>query len=494
MPIDPRSPCIVGVAQCTIRPDDGPAPEPLELWADVARAAADDAKSVDLLAALDSVQVVYCQSWQYDDPVGRLSERLNIQPKHRHYSGIGGTTPQALISDIAEAMLGGELESALVVGAEALWTKRVLKKQGERTPWSFRDPEKKPFPFEVMPHAGEIAHEVFQAYVTFAMFDNARRAAHGATPETDRAEIGALMAPMTEIAAANPHAWFPITRTAEQLIKPTADNRMVSWPYTKHTVSVMDVDMAAAAIVMTHEAADRLGIPADKRVYLRGWAFARDPWYVAERADMARSVAMRLAAEAAFANAGITVDDVNHFDLYSCFPASLRFAADALGIDVLDKRGFTVTGGLPFAGGPASNYMLHSVATMTETLRGAPGDYGIVSGVGFHMTKHAYAVYSTQPGLLEPPDKQALEAQAAAQPTRPIVESYDGEATVAAYTIEHGRDGAPVRGFLVVDIANVGRAYARVDEPDLLADAETRELVGQTVTLLSENKVNTARW
>jgi hypothetical protein len=35
--------CIIGVAQRTIHPGAGPAPEPLDLWADVCRAAAADA-------------------------------------------------------------------------------------------------------------------------------------------------------------------------------------------------------------------------------------------------------------------------------------------------------------------------------------------------------------------------------------------------------------------------------------------------------------------
>ncbi|MGN6475083.1 MAG: acetyl-CoA synthetase, partial [Mycobacteriales bacterium] len=85
-----RDLCIVGVAQQTVRPP-GPAPEPLVSWEQVARGAADDAGAPDLLSALDSIQVVYCQTWPYDDPAGRLAERLRASPGHKLYSGIGGT-------------------------------------------------------------------------------------------------------------------------------------------------------------------------------------------------------------------------------------------------------------------------------------------------------------------------------------------------------------------------------------------------------------------
>ncbi len=76
------------------------------------------------------------------------------------------------------------------------------------------------------------------------------------------------------------------------------------------------------------------------------------------------------------------------------------FALDALGIGEDDPRAraVTQTGGLPYHGGPGSNYMTHSLAAMTETLRDDPGSYGVVSGVGMHMQKHAYGVWSTDAG------------------------------------------------------------------------------------------------
>src|SRR5437763_486280 len=129
MSIDPRTPCIIGVAQRTVHPGTGPAPEPLVLWEDVCRrAAADSTARGDVLAAVDSLQIVYCQSWQYDDPPGRLAGALGIEPRHRLYSGIGGTTPQVLVQDAGAAILRGDADVALICGAEALETRRQAKK------------------------------------------------------------------------------------------------------------------------------------------------------------------------------------------------------------------------------------------------------------------------------------------------------------------------------------------------------------------------------
>ena len=247
--IDPRSPCVVGVARETVRPGEGPAAEPLELWARVCRAAADDTGASNMLEHADSLQVVYCQSWPYDDPVGRLAETLGIAPGHRHYSGIGGTVPQVLVQSAAEEIMAGRMESAVFVAGEALDTVRRTKKAGERLPWRYRDPEKKPFPFEAPFHPAEIAHNVFQAWLTFPVFDIARRARLGIAPDAYRQQVGETLAPFSSVAAKSPHAWFPVARSAEELVTATPENRMVAYPYTKYEVSVMDVDMAAAVIV-----------------------------------------------------------------------------------------------------------------------------------------------------------------------------------------------------------------------------------------------------
>jgi acetyl-CoA C-acetyltransferase len=504
--IDGRAPCIIGVATRTWHPHEvgeQGAPEPLDMWEEVARAAALDAGNNDLAARIESLQLVYCQTWQYDDAVGRLADRLGASPKHRHYSGIGGTTTQALVGDTATRMLRGELDLALIASAEALATQRSYKKRGERYPYSFKPAEKRPFPWESPPHAVEIAHEVFQAWLTFAVFDNARRAQRGIDLEEYRAGIGRMMAPMTRVAAANPDAWFRVERSAEELVQPSADNRMIGYPYTKYTVAVMDVDMAGALLVATHDCADAVGVPPDQRVYLRGWCYATDPVLVAEHADLGRSPAMRRASAEALRGAGIAVDDIAAFDLYSCFASSLHFAADALGLDPLDARGLTTTGGLPYHGGPASGYLTHSIAAMARRLRARPGDFGMVSGVGMHMTKHVFGVYSSTPGPIAPPDEGTVQAALAHEHAAvPVVAEHEGHATVAAYSVVHGRDGDPEWALLVCDLDDGARTYAQCRDVALCRDAESSELVGRRVHLAPETRdgvagparVNIATW
>jgi len=459
------------------------------MWEEVARAAAADASAPGALSRLQSLDVVYCQSWQYDDPSGRLAERLGTNPSRLRYSGIGGSVPQLLVAEAAEAILDGDLDLALVVGAEALATRRRMKKAGERPEWSFKHADRPAFPFDIPFIAGETNNGIFEAYLTFALFDNARRAHLGRSISDHRARIGPLLSHMTELAAADPvDAWFPVRRGPAEIVEPTPDNRMVAFPYTKLMTSIMDVDMAAGLLLASDATANELGVPAGRRVYLRGWGYARDPDYVAERRHLWRSAAMAAASRAALAGAGIGADDVAHLDLYSCFASSLSFALDALGVDhdpfVAGTRSPTVTGGLPYHGGPGSNYMTHSMAAMAERLRGDPDAYGLVSGVGMHMTKHIYGLWSATPGTIGRPDLAALsEEVAASQPRAPLVDAAEGPATVATYSVLHGRDGTPDWGALVCDLPGGARCYARVADPDTLALAEREQLVGRAVTL-----------
>ena len=175
----------------------------------------------------------------------------------------------------------------------------------------------------------------------------------------------------------------------------------------------------------------------------------------------------------------------------------MHLACDALGLATDDTRGLTVTGGLPFSGGAGSNYLLHSIAAMVDVLRGDPGTLGLVSGVGMHMTKHVFGLYSTEPppsGRATPPDGAGVQAGLDATPPVAIVDRVSGPATIASYTVAHGRDGAPDWGLVLADLPGGGRAYGRVEDPDLLVALEAQEWVGRSIDLAGQDSgVNQVR-
>ena len=463
MPDMSRALCIIGVARRTWR--DRSAPEPLDQWEEMARAAAADAGVPDAVRSIQSLQVVYCQSWEYDDPPGRLADRLGADPAHRLYTGIGGSVPVGRIRQTALAMHRGEVDLALLVGGEALAT----RKGRPDLQWSHAPAEPSPFPITI--DRDEATNGIFQAYLTFALLDTARRSALGRTPGQHRDHLGRLLAPMSDVAAAHPeHAWFPTARTPDEITTVTPDNRMVATPYTKLMTAIMDVDMAAAVLVATVAEADRLGVPSDRRVHLRGVGADDDPRALAARPDLGHSPALARAGAAALGS--YLVDEISHFDLYSCFASSLAFASDALGVP--EGRSLTVTGGLPYHGGPGSNYGTHALAAMAETLRRDPFALGLVTGIGMHMEHHTASLWSTRPDgfwhAVAAPSKP---------PSVPVVSGFEGPATVATFSTTYGREG-PQGTALICDLADGSRAYAQMPEPP-----DDDDLCGATVHLTS---------
>ncbi len=440
------------------------------MWEDVARSAADDVNvQRDIIGSIDHLGLVHCQSWAYDEPVRRLADRLATHGIYRSESILAGTSPQRLIDEAAERMLRGECSVALVVGGEALATRSAIQRSGETPNWSNPHPSPPALPvdFDEWYLPTERSHGVLPAWLTFALLEQARWAARGATPE-DRNELGEIMARLSTVAAANPDAWFRTLRSVSDITQPSTSNRMVASPYTKLMTSFMGVNMAAANLMVTRGTADAWGVPEDRRAYLRGWGFARDAIHLGARNDLSSSQGMTVATQTACAMASMSVSDIDVFDLYSCFGSAVQFARDALGLRHDDPRPISLTGGLPYHGGPSSNYMGHSISHLVDHLRANSSHAGMVTGVGMHMTKHVAAIYSPIPGPILWDGNERSTQQWRAPSTSPdvtVVDHADGRCVIRAATVVHASDGSPTHAIALCELPDGTRCYARSDRP-----------------------------
>jgi acetyl-CoA C-acetyltransferase len=130
---------------------------------------------------------------------------------------------------------------------------------------------------------------------------------------------------------------------------------------------------------------------------------------------------------------------------------------------------------------------------MAETLRADPGSYGVTSGVGMHMQKHVYGVWSAAPGTPAGTGSGPSSPLASNGAVLDIVESPEGAATVATYSVLHGRDGGPESALLICDLPDGARCYAKLNGgTEVLAAAESTELIGQRVTVTPKDGINLA--
>jgi acetyl-CoA C-acetyltransferase len=180
----------------------------------------------------------------------------------------------------------------------------------------------------------------------------------------------------------------------------------------------------------------------------------------------------------------MSMDKINYIDFYSCFPAAVQMACHMLNLDVKDPRGFTVCGGLPYAGGPASAYTLHSMASMVVKLQGKTSQQGLVTGNGWFLTKHAATVLSTDPhstGKLTNNLMPDLPSRNMPTDASVVNEQATGDATVETYTVEYGRDGEPERGIVLGRTADGERFLSNTtSNTDFLKEFVTTEQVGTT--------------
>lgn len=500
MTIEKRTPVLVGLAQSVDRMSEpGKGLSPQDMMAAVSRAAIADSRAHGVEAAIDCVAVVRLfQDSGFGAPFGQqnnlphaVASRLGATPARMLYGPVGGNSPQMLANHFAHAISRGEQDVVLLAGCEPLRSQARAQKAGITLDWS----ENSPTDAEQWPEktryasAHEMQHGIALPVNIYPLFENALAARYGRTPIEQRWHIGRLMERFAAVAAGNPYAQLPIARTAHEIITPGDDNRYIGYPYTKYLNANMFVDQAAAILLMSTATADRLGVPAGKRVYCHGNADTHEKILITRRVNYHSSPAIRIGAAHALRQAGLTPADIVHMDLYSCFSSAVEIAADEIGIAHDDPRGLTLTGGLPYFGGPGNNYSLHAIAEVAARCRADPGAPGLVFANGGYLTSHSFGVWNTSPKVFERTDPATHQAEIDSMDSPPFVERPEGQGTVETYTVVHHR-GVPAFALLIGRLDDGARFLAQVHEdPGSLIDVA---VIGRRVQVKPGDTVNIA--
>lgn len=478
--LDPRTPVVVAVGQVNQRNDDATAAlEPTALLAEAARIARTDAGSERLLDELHTIAIVHILSHHYADPAGSLAGWLGVSPTRTIHAHDGGNFPQTLLNRACREIQAGASGAWLIGGAETWRTRTAARKHAVDLGWSVEpagtEPTEKMDNVEPLAHPGEWARSVFLPIEIYPLFENAFRAARGWTIDEHRDRLGRLYAGFSEVAATNPNAWIQRTYTPEEVRTAKPENRMVGFPYTKVMNANNAVDQAACFVVTSVEHARSLGISSDRWVFPWVGTDAHEPWFISNRWSLGEAPALRIAGTRALAMAGLGVDDLDHIDVYSCFPSAVHVAAHELGLDI--DRPLTVTGGLSFAGGPWNNYVSHSIAAMVDRLRSDEGSVGMVTGNGGFLTKHSFGIYSTTPPAA-PYHHENLQDEVDELPDRELAEVFDAPVSVETAVVMHDRNSQPERVIVSGLLADGRRGWGNSHDPDHLERFLTTETSG----------------
>jgi acetyl-CoA C-acetyltransferase len=475
---------------------------PFDLMAEAARLALNDAGEgglADMIDVIATVRLYADTSPRFASKLGTSTNppksiacRLGIRSGRYVYSSSGGNMPQYLVNRFAEAIAGGEIRAALITGGEALRTQQGVHRAGLPISWS-EDPGGLP---EILGEQRlpcseqEERHNLRFAIAAYPLFENAIRGACGRSISEHLHAMGRLFARFADVAARNPLATRRAGYSAERLTRIDEENRWIGFPYPRLMNSNPFVDQAAALILTSVGVARDLGIPREKWVYLHGCADCNDHFYVSERINLHSSPAIRRGARQALDMAGRALAEISFFDLYSCFPSAVEIACQEIGLAEDDPRGLTVTGGLPYFGGPGSNYVSHSIAEMMRRLRANPGSFGMITANGNFVTKHSFGIYSTTPWRgpwrRESPDR--LQAEIDGLPKAPFTNNPSGGATIETYTIMHGKTG-PEFSVVLGRLNQTGERFIANTASDrrILDDLQEHDSLGRSGTVQSDD-------
>jgi acetyl-CoA C-acetyltransferase len=401
-------------------------------------------------------------------PGSELATRLGLEGTACETTSPGGNLPQWLVTRAAREIRDGKLGATLIAGGEATRSMQAADPDAHFMRRPRPDAEAKGADPVVGPSlsgaigAAEIGIRLFQPTDVYALFEAARAHASGRTFDEQRAFLGPLMAHFSSVAAEHPNAWFREALSPDQIAKVADDNRLIAEPYPKRMNAFPHVDQGAAVVVTSLATARELGLE-DRCAFVWSGADTMETT-PATRPDLSDAPAMRHAARATLDAAGIGADELTWIDLYSCFPIAVQVGADGLGVALDDSRGLTITGGLPFFGGPGNDYSLHAIATLADRLRES-GGLGYVGANGGMLSKHSMGIYGATP----PPrgfvaaDTAAAQAEVDAA-ALPVATEAEGTADVAAATVTYERDGRVGSAPVIATLEDGRRIAARADD------------------------------
>jgi acetyl-CoA C-acetyltransferase len=511
--IDPRTPILVGCGQITDTTGK-PSSERsrVAFSADAAKLALEDTRAsigghmlgheIDAVAVMEFFSDI---SPRFASPFGRstnpprsVADRLHAHPRQLLYSHSGGNMPQYLVNRFAEEIANGETELALICGAELLRSTQNARRAGMAIDWS-EDPGGEPtrigdkrFGYS----EEEARHELRAAIHFYPLLENAIRAGLKRDVASHMDAMGRLFHRLAVVARGNPLATRRDGYSAEQLATISDDNRWICFPYPRLMNANAIIDQAAAVLMTSVQKAREWGIPEDRWVFLHGCADGTDTWVVSERIRLDASPAIRGCVRLCLDMAGKSLADVAAFDLYSCFPSAVEVAMKEIGLAEDDPRPISVTGGLPFFGGPGNNYVTHSIAEMMNVVRRKPGSFGLVTANGMYLTKHSAGLYSSTPteGPWRREDPKKLQAELDSMPRQGVTGAPAGTGTIETYCVAYGKD-APEKGYVFGRLDGSGERFVAMtsDDPALLVDMLTTEQLGRRISINQQDGRNVFR-
>ena len=332
--------------------------------------------------------------WRYRDPGKWIAEKNNFSNAKTSVNKIG-VLQQHLINNTCNKIIKGEIRAGLILGGESRAKMIAALKEGIE----YKEMELSTNPDQYVKAKDDLYGEGeaealgLMAVGYYAVMESAMRKSKSLTLKEHEDYLGSMYAEFSEIASKNQYAASDKSISKNQIMLANNDNKPMAYPYNKYHCTSWNVSQASAILICEEKLADQLNISKQKRIYPMASSETNHMIALIQRPSLISSAGLKLASEKINAVVDKHSINLNLIDLYSCFPVAVQQFENVLNLNTKTSR--TITGAMPFAGGPLNNYMLHATVQALLKLRSQSG-HSLITGVSGMMTKQSFCLWSSE--------------------------------------------------------------------------------------------------
>ena len=416
--------------------------------------------------------------WRYRDPGKWIAEKNNFSNAKTSVNKIG-VLQQHLINNTCNKIIKSEIRAGLILGGESRAKMIAALKEGIE----YKEMELSTNPDQYVKAKDDLYGEGeaealgLMAVGYYAVMESAMRKSKSLTLKEHEDYLGSMYADFSEIASKNQYAASDKSISKDQIMLANSDNKPMAYPYNKYHCTSWNVSQASAILICEEGLADQLNISKQKRIYPMASSETNHMIALIQRPSLISSAGLELASEKINEVIDKHSINLNLIDLYSCFPVAVQQFENVLNLNTKTSR--TITGAMPFAGGPLNNYMLHATVQALLKLRSESG-HSLITGVSGMMTKQSFCLWSSEYQMPFYHADVTKKAQQLDKPI-PISNAKHGNGIVIGYTVLY-EGTKPTLGVFYIEDSQGERKVVTSEDKAVITSMREEEWIEKEIS------------
>ena len=431
---------VIGVSAIQQKGDFENLDEALFLMDQAVKEALSDSGNKSIKDHIDEIRIPK-GFWRYRDPGKWIAKNNDFKTIPTTYVTKIGVLQQNLINEACLKIENGEINASIILGGEARYKqlRSVIEKKEYFETKLDENPDFYIKAKEDLYGDEELEELGAMAVGYYATMETALRKNDNENIEEHQNNIASMYEEFSKVASNNEDAWLDHPYSKKEILETSKKNKMLAYPYNKLHCTSWNVNQSAALIICSEELANKLEIDNKKRVYPISSSENNHMIAIQQRPKLYESLGMIYAAKSI--NRMMEQLDIrlDAYDLYSCFPAAVKMFSKSLELGSEIPK--TITGSMPYAGGPLNSFVIHSTVKMIQKIRALEARHGLVTGVSGMMTKQSFCVWGKEYQERFIFDDVTEKAKLDEKPVE-LSNIAEGEGEIIGYTIIEGSEHA----------------------------------------------------